>query len=753
MFADQPVCLILDEFQTWYSGLPDTDPKTGLKIQANAFNFIQNLSEIARDRPEILILAISVRDTVNDAYQQVHRLNPEIINFQGANAKRDRLNLILHRLFANRAQIPPGDIERLTVAHAEERIRLLAPGKTGPERDGARREGSESWPFSPELIALLDDHILMSANAQNTRDLIKILAQAFKSRGGRTPVISPADFFVDGDEADQEAAQILINAIAVYGGLLAIAQRNLQAVRDAGAAVTHDREMVSAIWMYSLSLGLEPGVSAPRLQAVVTKEHALDDNAFQAGLARLVENSMNLHGGEAADGRLRFETRENPRSKVKAYARNGKLWDPAAAPAAGTAASYPGKDVEHIRRTLKHLFTPDSRESISRIVVLGPAWREDPWSEAEEADKPDAWDRPVLLVVPEKFSADPAELNAILGGWLARQASTRRNTVRFLIQAAGAENLFQDQALIFQARCGYLCAKNAWGQDRTYASLANEFDRQLRDSLRGRFNRFALLHQWDYQEAGNCLFDLEKLTVQGGDIPGKVEERIRVDLFDPMKFRDLALTYAKNNRLFGELLDELAEAPPLGTGEAIPFVGESHFFELTAELAAKGVLALNADGAWLVRRPEDASDEDACRRISRSFRSQSENRRIRLGLPEAAGGGALPAEPASSPSGVTPLPPRTACGGYPDAGPAPAPAPISFPPIKETQVKKTAAAASGLNLSGCFETWGLGQQQRIEQARLEFAGLSVYEIRRILQSLPPACKANLEITYREEGGA
>jgi hypothetical protein len=43
----------VDEFQTWYAGLPDKDPKTGLLMKQYASNFIQILSEIAADRPEI----------------------------------------------------------------------------------------------------------------------------------------------------------------------------------------------------------------------------------------------------------------------------------------------------------------------------------------------------------------------------------------------------------------------------------------------------------------------------------------------------------------------------------------------------------------------------------------------------------------------------------------------------------------------------------------------------------------------------
>jgi hypothetical protein len=75
----------------------------------------------------------------------------------------------------------------------------------------------------------------------------------------------------------------------------------------------------------------------------ITRDYIIDDNAFQAELALLVENSVNIHGDEVPGGLLRLEINENPRSKVRACAKNGKLWDIGAVSMAGQAF-YPGKD-------------------------------------------------------------------------------------------------------------------------------------------------------------------------------------------------------------------------------------------------------------------------------------------------------------------------------------------------------------------------------------------------------------------------
>ena len=88
-----PTMLLLDEFQTWYDGLTNTKQYPWKNW---AFNFIQILSEIAKERPDVLVLVISVRNGGSDAYQQVHRVNPVAIDFKaGGNAER-----IQHRIVA-----------------------------------------------------------------------------------------------------------------------------------------------------------------------------------------------------------------------------------------------------------------------------------------------------------------------------------------------------------------------------------------------------------------------------------------------------------------------------------------------------------------------------------------------------------------------------------------------------------------------------------------------------------------------------
>jgi hypothetical protein len=141
MFKAKPTALLLDEFQTWFDGLQDTSKA---KSQTWAFNFIQLLSEIANDHPELLVFVVSIRDNQSQAYQQIHRINPVLVDFQGTQAKKDRQRLLLYRIFQNRLNVPAANISgaiwRMRVAphtsHApassSQRHRYRLPTTHGP---------------------------------------------------------------------------------------------------------------------------------------------------------------------------------------------------------------------------------------------------------------------------------------------------------------------------------------------------------------------------------------------------------------------------------------------------------------------------------------------------------------------------------------------------------------------------------------------------------------------------------------------
>ncbi len=762
MFEDQPTCLILDEFQTWITGLPETDPKTGLKLRQWAFNFVQNLSEIAADRPNILIFVISVLNNQNDAFNQVHRMGHVMIDFRGHTAKQDRKRLLLHRLFENRENISDRDIQTIAKVYASERFRILHPNKSDAEKGPNRQEVFECWPFSPELIELLEDHILLSPAAQETRDMIRILAQVYRSRGDNTPIITPAHFYVD---TDSDEVQTLIDSIAVHASqakLREVAQRNLETVKETGVNVPDARELISSIWMRSMSPGKNAGGTPAELHLDITRQKVIDDNAFQAEITLLVENSVNIHGGEGPVGAFRFELNENPRSKVRAFAKNDKLWQAGTATVTGQIA-YPGKDTSHIRKTLRDILEPKNQQPPSRVIVLGPNWKDDPWSEViEEADRPEKWTQSVLLVIPEQIESRNSDINGCLGSWLAKHVPTRRNTVRFLLLSNGVNGLYNDRDLTHQVRCSYLCGPEAWGKDTTYRQLQQEFDRPLRVSLKKRFNQFAILQKWDFQNPENCVFHIEKISGQGEEIPGAVDLKIRSDLFDQTYFKTFVLQRAKDSDFVGSLMDDLTNPPPPNTGEAIPFIGETKTYECILDIVAQGDIVLNVGGTWIGRRPEDQSDEDARIYVKqKAFRTGPEMRQVQLGLPGAVGGTTI--APKTQVGGKTPTTyspgnqtggviTTGVSGGGGDNGTVRGIEEEPTAPDSIVQTRQSDEPATGINLSGYFEKWGIDSTKIIDSARIDFTGLTAQQIKQILQRLPSTLKAKLEITYKEGDG-
>ena len=151
----------------------------------------------------------SARNGKTDANQQVRRVAPLEVDFKSTQSKADRRRLLLHRLFENRINVPASDIEPAVAANLAAHLQLkeIAPA----EHERWRQEYLEFWPFAPQLIQTLEDQILVATQAQDTRDLIRILASLFKSRGKNAPVLTPADFDIEDDASGIGA---LIDSVA-----------------------------------------------------------------------------------------------------------------------------------------------------------------------------------------------------------------------------------------------------------------------------------------------------------------------------------------------------------------------------------------------------------------------------------------------------------------------------------------------------------------------------------------------------------
>ena len=587
LFKHTPTVLILDEYQTWYEGLTNTKQYPWKNW---AFNFIQVLSEIADKHPNRLVLVVSLRHGRSDAFQQIQRCPHIIVDFKSPTAKQDRQRLLLHRLFENRMQVPDERITDIIEPHVSEYLRLY---RTPPSDHGkVRHEFLQCWPFAPHLMQLLEDQVLVATQAQETRDLIRILAGLFK--GCReVPVITAADFGLNDDKNGGMAALLDSVAHEHHADLREHAQRNLRAVQDAvdQSQVSHLYEIMSSLWLRSLSVGNVVGADAASLQVDITRDQPINDNDFEVELDRIEETSFNIH---REGDRLIFKAEENPRAKLMASAKNHKLFEN-------------GEDKKQLAKEIRYVLSGNEEVSREfRVVVLPEDYWQDPWETVDEKDRPENWDeRQPLLVLPQS----PEDVSSDLGSWLRDHLNRKRNVVRFLLPTSGSVPLFHDQELLLYGRAIVLAQE--WKvhspQGSAYKSLEREFQSNLRKILAERFDRFAILKTWDFQNPKQCTFHVHCHREKGNHVPEAVKKYIHDQLFIPEDFADFMLLASEQGKSIGELLEELQEPRPGGDG-CIPWLGETALRDEILRICAHGKVAINLRGGGEILQKR--SDED-----------------------------------------------------------------------------------------------------------------------------------------------
>ena len=736
LFKHTPTALVLDEFQTWYDGLTNTKQ---YPWRTWAFNFIQLLSEIAKEHPDLLVLIVSVRNGSTDAFQQIQRVEPSLVDFKGPTAKQDRQRLLLHRLFENRMQVPVAQIEPAIEPHVSEYLRLLQAPPS--EHDQIRLEFVECWPYAPHLMQLLEDQVLVATQAQETRDLIRILADLFK-RHEDTPVVTAADFRLD-DKKSGIAALLDSVSNQHHANLREKAQRNLSAVLDAvknpDTVVPHLPEIVGALWLRSLAVGNMAGAEPATLQVDITRDKPIDDNGFQVELSTIVENSFNIH----QDGtRLVFREEENPQAKLIASARNDKLFTD-------------GTDLDQLAREVRYVIS--GQEGVAkafRVVVLPSNWSSAPWDAMPEGDKPQSWDeRLPLLVLP----SSPEKIGPTLGPWIRNHLQTRRNAVRFLLPRSGSTNVFHDRDLLILSRAVVLAEK--WkAQGPEYRKLLVKYERDLRDILTKRFDRFAILDTWNYQEPAKCTFHVEAHKAEGTKIPEAVDDHIRTNLFIPEDFEELVLTAADNNESVGKLLRELQEPRPSGES-CIPWLGETPMKERVVRICARGDIAINLRGMEYLQVRAGEDEETAWKRMRGKLGTGKHLDETYVLRPQA-----VPhTEGVSQPVQPQPDPPGGLFGGGNGGdvsggdtsgnGDGVQPPPEGGGSIfggGSGLVPHASGATSALNLLGKVESWGISTGTQVQDMSLKVSSLTGAQLNKLLRALPDGITYELSLNKEKK---
>ena len=718
-----PILLLLDEFQTWFDSLTDTEQ---CPWKSRAYNFIQTLSEIAKDHPDRLVLVICVRNGRSDAYQQLHRVGPVTLDFKaGGNAERiqqDRRRMLLHRLFANRRQILPAAVESLIGVHIREHFRLLAV----PSSEQERRHGEflESWPFAPQLLRLLEEQILIATDAQETRDMIRILASLYKARGADVPLLTAADFRIDDTSDIGELLESVSNEH--HRALRNKARQNIRYVETAvpghAHCTPHLQDIVGALWLRSIAVGHLAGADRMTLQSDITRGSAIDDNAFEVELDTIVANSYNIH---REDTRCVFREEDNAEARVKACARNDKLF-------------CDGSDLAQLAKEIRHAIGDD--DDAFRVIALPKDWLTDPWTAIEASERPDRWDeRLLILVVPEA----PDDLDACLGRWLKDHLYERRNTVRFLLPRPGSTNAFLDRELLTFTRI--ILKAGEWSHQATdYKALHVRFRSELRDILKQRFDRFAVLHRWNFVSPEQCRFSLESLERAdrpATSIPVRIEQILHNDLFDPEDFETCLLDAAALNESLGKVLRDLREPRHAGC-DCIPWLGAALTKDRILRLCARGKLAINNRGLEYLQA-HGGEDEMAALDRLRSKLAYTSGRQldeVMLALPSAipsTGGVTAPLTPTPSPG--NPINPE----------------PVPPPGVRESLLSRQAGPkprigfsnppASPMSLIGRLERWGIGPTTPLAAVSIQIATVTGAQLESLFKQLPEHMRLELSL--------
>ena len=349
---------------------------------------------------------------------------------------------------------------------------------------------------------------------------------------------------------------------------------------------------------------------------------------------------------------------------------------------------------------------------------------------------------------------EPDDFHARLGEWLKTHVPRRRNTIRFLIPKSGSQNAFLDRDLIILARA--IVKAEEWRkEDSEYAKLHTKYRSELHGILKVRFDRYAILDTWNYQEPKKCHFHIENHGAQGERIPEAIDESVRQNLFIPEEFEDLVMAHAKNSETVAKLILELGEPRP-NQAPCIPWLGDVEAKERLVRVCAKGKIAINIRGLeFLQAKPGEDADQ-AYDRMKAKIPSGKHLEETWILLPDTvpAAGGYKPPVPPPTPGGIQPpttgslfpTPLDAPSGGLqPDGVASPDPDSIFGGPVPAPLVTCHAPATSALNLLGKTESWGVGPATSVKNVNLKVNQITGAQLQKLLKSLPDGISYELDL--------
>jgi hypothetical protein len=696
----KPVALIFDEFQTWYANLHG-------KAENWAFNFIQILSDIAKERPELLRLVVSVRDGESDAYKQLHRQNPSLVNFKGAASKQDRQKLLIHRLFENRGQISNDQIKGAISIYFTEWCRLLA--KSGPEVTTLHEQMVTSWPYSLDLLNVLEEQIAMATHAQETRDLILVLAYLFRALGENEPIITPAHFGLD-EHRNQELDR-LIAAIGTPNTqkLAKIALQNIKVLRETlrESFPPMTERALASLYVRSLTMGKQPGATREQIQADLSASQKYEDNQFKDQWAQILDNSYNVHEKQ---GRYFFDIAENARTKVLAHARNAKLFEQ-------------GQDLEKIMAALEWTFAPKNNADRERFrwSVLGPKWRDEPFRGGAFKGKNPSQDlgdgQPCYVFIPEALTN--GNLKQAIGKFQTEHIPRYKNLVRFVIPN---KNIFEDKAILLYARALYFSEQ--WKDQPEYLRLKDFYEAELSKALSEAFKSVMLVERWDAQNFHNIQLGEIVIDQKSGQMFTAVDQLVEQNHFSIDDFNALIDDAVKSNHLERQKLSflrSIIEEPRPFPNAVIPWTNPTHIFDVIMQGVLESKYAVQTNAGVIQVSPARPPDQ-----VRRDVPRPQWNRWDSIHVVPLQGGGGT-GIPFPSPTSGTP-----SIGGSPVSGPSPT-NPMQPEVAIGKIVRELGYRQSALQAIGELERWGINKSAKLHDVNIVFTQLSGEQLKKVLQ--------------------
>jgi hypothetical protein len=275
--------------------------------------------------------------------------------------------------------------------------------------------------------------------------------------------------------------------------------------------------------------------------------------------------------------------------------------------------------------------------------------------------------------------------------------------------------------------------------------------------LAERFDRFALLHRWNFQQPSTCEFQVEPCSVAPEKLAKAVEDTVRSNCFAPEDFTAFIIAAAQRGETMRQVLAQLREPPARPDQDVVPYLGDNATCEQAILATAKDLIALKVGNTWFRADPGETVDQANSRLKRCCFKTGRELDEVQLGLPSqvGAGGVSVPPQVATPPGGLF-SPTGTAPTSV--SSPATGGTVVTQPPgVVQTPVTTAApvilqsnGAKSGINLLGDIERWALPDHDRITLATLTLRGLTVKELRELCTKLPSKLQAELQITSNPE---